>query len=308
MLFASDGLTFNVTWAMCSRFDCIYKEVTFRLVECDPRGQAVPDGRVFSVTVALDTGTELHRPDRSSVADSVLQAFLLHGRQSLFASILRGRAGERAEAKRIAEYVIDRADIESGNLIPYTVMAAGPESASLGGTRISFFASHNGKSYYADDLHCPKPDCPCQEAVLLILGETVTAEGEAVTGTLFDATITTRGKITPGQILDPHRVSAHLAREILKSLRAQNPNLLRDVRDHRRTVKEVATRSLRMTAPKPSGALSAIASVAPPKPAPVATLQPLRESSAVAVATRSVGRNDPCPCQSGKKFKKCCGN
>ncbi len=23
---------------------------------------------------------------------------------------------------------------------------------------------------------------------------------------------------------------------------------------------------------------------------------------------REVGRNDPCPCGSGKKFKKCCGN
>jgi preprotein translocase subunit SecA len=24
-------------------------------------------------------------------------------------------------------------------------------------------------------------------------------------------------------------------------------------------------------------------------------------------AERAVGRNDPCPCGSGKKFKKCCG-
>ncbi|MGB5261359.1 MAG: SEC-C metal-binding domain-containing protein, partial [Gammaproteobacteria bacterium] len=23
--------------------------------------------------------------------------------------------------------------------------------------------------------------------------------------------------------------------------------------------------------------------------------------------TRKVGRNEPCPCGSGKKFKKCCG-
>ncbi|MEM7220189.1 MAG: SEC-C metal-binding domain-containing protein [Pseudomonadota bacterium] len=23
--------------------------------------------------------------------------------------------------------------------------------------------------------------------------------------------------------------------------------------------------------------------------------------------TRKVGRNDPCPCDSGRKFKKCCG-
>ena len=25
------------------------------------------------------------------------------------------------------------------------------------------------------------------------------------------------------------------------------------------------------------------------------------------VAGKKVGRNDPCPCGSGKKFKKCCG-
>ncbi|MCL0091229.1 SEC-C metal-binding domain-containing protein [Dehalococcoidia bacterium] len=27
----------------------------------------------------------------------------------------------------------------------------------------------------------------------------------------------------------------------------------------------------------------------------------------VAEAKPKVGRNDPCPCGSGKKFKKCCG-
>ena len=26
-----------------------------------------------------------------------------------------------------------------------------------------------------------------------------------------------------------------------------------------------------------------------------------------AVSTTTVGRNDPCPCGSGKKYKKCCG-
>ena len=26
-----------------------------------------------------------------------------------------------------------------------------------------------------------------------------------------------------------------------------------------------------------------------------------------ATVTKKVGRNDPCPCRSGKKFKKCCG-
>jgi len=35
---------------------------------------------------------------------------------------------------------------------------------------------------------------------------------------------------------------------------------------------------------------------------------PAREKqNAPAVAAEKVGRNDPCPCGSGKKFKKCCG-
>ncbi|MBO5647624.1 MAG: SEC-C domain-containing protein, partial [Kiritimatiellae bacterium] len=31
------------------------------------------------------------------------------------------------------------------------------------------------------------------------------------------------------------------------------------------------------------------------------------QSSAPAVRAQSVGRNDLCPCGSGKKYKKCCG-
>jgi uncharacterized protein YecA (UPF0149 family) len=30
-------------------------------------------------------------------------------------------------------------------------------------------------------------------------------------------------------------------------------------------------------------------------------VQPIRNTA------RKIGRNDPCPCASGKKFKKCCG-
>lgn len=36
-------------------------------------------------------------------------------------------------------------------------------------------------------------------------------------------------------------------------------------------------------------------------------VRPLREGPAPVVNSNKVGRNDPCPCGSGKKFKKCCG-
>ena len=39
---------------------------------------------------------------------------------------------------------------------------------------------------------------------------------------------------------------------------------------------------------------------------PFATVQPRAKVIDLAVRTK-VGRNDPCPCGSGKKYKKCCG-
>ena len=35
-------------------------------------------------------------------------------------------------------------------------------------------------------------------------------------------------------------------------------------------------------------------------------LEFLQNQSVVSVTTNSIGRNDPCSCGSGKKFKKCC--
>jgi uncharacterized protein YecA (UPF0149 family) len=35
--------------------------------------------------------------------------------------------------------------------------------------------------------------------------------------------------------------------------------------------------------------------------------EPVASMEDVAPSAAKVGRNDPCPCGSGKKFKKCCG-
>ena len=34
---------------------------------------------------------------------------------------------------------------------------------------------------------------------------------------------------------------------------------------------------------------------------------PAEKPSTFKRATKKVGRNDPCPCGSGKKYKQCCG-
>ena len=45
---------------------------------------------------------------------------------------------------------------------------------------------------------------------------------------------------------------------------------------------------------------------APDNEEDISQLSSLLESQVVATSTRVAGRNDPCPCGSGKKYKKCC--
>ena len=45
----------------------------------------------------------------------------------------------------------------------------------------------------------------------------------------------------------------------------------------------------------------------PDKPEDIADLEILLNPPKTFVAEKKIGRNDPCSCGSGKKYKKCCG-
>jgi SWIM/SEC-C metal-binding protein len=45
----------------------------------------------------------------------------------------------------------------------------------------------------------------------------------------------------------------------------------------------------------------------PDKPEDITDLEILLNPSRPKIAEKKVGRNEPCPCGSGKKHKKCCG-
>ncbi|MBW2645386.1 MAG: SEC-C domain-containing protein [Deltaproteobacteria bacterium] len=45
----------------------------------------------------------------------------------------------------------------------------------------------------------------------------------------------------------------------------------------------------------------------PDKPEDITDLEILLNPTTTKIAEKKVGRNDPCPCGSGKKYKKCCG-
>ncbi len=45
----------------------------------------------------------------------------------------------------------------------------------------------------------------------------------------------------------------------------------------------------------------------PDKPEDITALEILLNPLKTKIAEKKVGRNEPCPCGSGKKYKKCCG-
>lgn len=50
-----------------------------------------------------------------------------------------------------------------------------------------------------------------------------------------------------------------------------------------------------------------IIKVEPDRPENITDLERLLNPSKPTTAEKKVGRNEPCPCGSGKKYKKCCG-
>jgi SWIM/SEC-C metal-binding protein len=45
----------------------------------------------------------------------------------------------------------------------------------------------------------------------------------------------------------------------------------------------------------------------PKKPEDITDLELLLNPPKTVIAEKKIGRNEPCPCGSGKKYKKCCG-
>ena len=50
-----------------------------------------------------------------------------------------------------------------------------------------------------------------------------------------------------------------------------------------------------------------VAGLEPDEPEDISDLELLLNTPTPAKAEKKIGRNEPCPCGSGKKYKKCCG-
>ena len=135
--------------------------------------------------------------------------------------------------------------------------------------RIEF--THDQETWLVDDQYCCNPKCPCQEAVLLFFRLPEKMGQGPLRPTLSVSYQYLDGEFTPLEPEGDPRYSEQTLLESLKETRADLDSLLAK---RQSLLRRLCRRSLKKQ------------TVHSPK--------------------SKIGRNDPCPCGSGKKYKKCC--
>jgi hypothetical protein len=132
----------------------------------------------------------------------------------------------------------------------------------------------NNNRYIVEDLYCVKNNCPCTESALcyLPMDEAASPIEEALSAFVDHKTKQWRGMEgrTAGNPVLDGETAKH-------ELEAKYPNIYDLLAQRHQQLKLLYANYLKSNAPQQIS------------------------------STKKVGRNEPCPCGSGKKYKKCCG-
>ena len=139
--------------------------------------------------------------------------------------------------------------------------------------------SVNGRSWLFDDQYCVRPKCACRDAIISF--HPLPTRNEAGTKPLTKLPETSCISVCyhydsgDVEILPDSRHEEATGRELIAALRQQQPDVDGFLAKRHGVLRQLHRYSMKRTTVR--------------LPAPKS------------------GRNDPCPCGSGKKFKKCCG-
>ena len=164
----------------------------------------------------------------------------------------------------------------NGGLVAYSSVTSNGQSFYDGGGYYSFDATYRDQEFMVEDLYCPNPKCDCNEVLFLFYAGNI--NGELVPE--FRVQSSFSGVINGISNLS-HNYTSKKIRTIFKTAAVQQKIIDKWLMQYRyEEIKEIGKRSLLSTRVKPISNTH----------------------------TTKIGRNEPCPCGSGKKYKKCCMN
>ena len=283
--FSSQPRPFRVNLTFCANAECDCAEVMFHLREVIEPGSVVDPIR-FDIRMDGRTWEEIAPPQWPDEIASLVQEFLRDYPASEKAAIL-ARCDQKWEtARRIREHRFTQRQMDEALLVAFNEIASVHGSIATGGSACTYLVEHGGVEYPAEDLYCPNPDCECREVHLTFFRyrPSERSPGNVVLEDLFSAVVPFSGA---AKVNECYRCKQGDAEQILAAWQQQYADDLERLESRYEVIKKIGLRSLtrRATIPRQHDVVGKTAATAAPR----------------------VGRNDPCPCGSGKKFKKCCG-
>ncbi|MFC1705861.1 YecA family protein [Planctomycetota bacterium] len=305
VLTTRDDHTYLMIWSFCSNQGCGL--VHIHLLESD-EADGSPDPRgMISVSLDLETWEDLSPPGRSAEDRAVIED-LLAGLDADLKTLLReAYAHHQEELRGFAAYRMSADDVRSGALVTFTDVVSGGKGLLSGGSSYGFGFTHGETTYCVDDYYCCNPDCECKK-VRVVFARMRRKTLRTLIEEEFAADLMLDGKHRIDTT--PHCTRAQ-AEETLAVWRSSDPELPELFRDRYVRMKGLGARIL-----AEEQQASPASAPAPPKPGLLGRAKGLGtrilaagESDRFprAATRRKTGRNEPCPCGSGKKYKRCCG-
>jgi uncharacterized protein YchJ len=277
--FPSHGLSFLMMEIYCRGPECDCNEVSLYFMEMEETGDPIANPITFSIRLNLNTWQENGKPARTGRAQCLVDEFIDNMSDDTMNRFSSGYKKTRKDARKAAELEITIDEINSGRLVSWAEIFGDEGGVSSGGKGIGFSFEYENEELYIDDLYCIQPKCTCGAVVLLFLKNDYKAEA------LVDV-FTARFSFKDGLEIENHPLcTKDEAETIFNVWMEYDLEAINVMMGRYRRVKEIG-RTL-------------IAKGDVSKNRSKCSIRDARKEK--------VGRNSPCPCGSGKKYKRCCG-
>lgn len=292
--FRSHSNPFSVSETYCKKPECDCNQVFFDLIEVSDSGEPVENPLSFTMDVDLDSWLENDPPSRPAEVAGFVDEFLGQCSQETRARIKEDYRDAKEFARHLVDFRLDPDKVQDGTLVAYPDILPGHVSISSDdGTAFSFRAVYQEREFRIVDLYCPNPTCDCQQAHVDFFELEESEDGPAELCQRFLGRVGFDGKLA---VEETYTCTKADAKAVLAAWWQQGQVTLSDLKMRYNVVRDIGERTL-MTSPK----FTAVA--------PRASRSSLATSASIGESIEKpnkVGRNDPCPCGSGKKHKKCC--
>ena len=276
--FSSHERPFLMFESHCQNPDCDCNETILAFNEIDEMGAKVANPITFDISLDHFTWQEKRKIKLPKKFQSLVDEFISDLSDEMKSEFKANYNNTKAESRNIAKFEMPVEDVYAGKMVSYAAVFGDDGSILSGGTGVSFLVEYKELKLFVDDQYCIDPMCKCDAVRLVFLKIN---KGTGIGYDLFTIKVSFQNEI---KIDDKRtRYTKEEIKKIYDHWLKSDPQIMDLLETRCRKMKGVGQSLVERHLSKK-----------------------LHKHTAD-VGQKKIGRNDPCPCGSGKKYKKCCG-